>query len=325
MGWGDALGSAFSAPFRLWGGVAGGVKDQLQNRTWGTPDAKPLGVTPRPLGTYTPPAPPRNNFEDSFRAALSGATVRNAPTMSLLNQQYGLLGEQGRLQGQGFDLQGQGLNANYGFDTRSLGVKGESLGLQRGALDRMDPLLRNRLAMMEQLRGMLDPEFNARADEMDRGMRHNLFKNQAENRSRGAIGSEGYRAEAGNIMEERNFGQGELHRGYQRDVLSANDAIERAHEDVYQNKDAKAQLDLQSKQLGIDGERLASNLQLGLQRLGLDRQMSLNELLQRMGSNRVDYQMLGQRIFDAAMNAAPIYQSASYMPPAVQAALRGGK
>lgn len=266
-----------------------------------------------------------NPYAQALQGAKDFATVMHTPAAAGLNQNYTQMGQQYNLALQGYGLSQQQMNANYGFDARSLGVKEAGLGIDRGAIDRLNPLLDSRLQMAQQMRGFLEPELNARTDETWRNMDFEKFKSQAETRSRGAIGSEGFREDTKDIEKKAQFGVDELYRSYQRDVLRANDDIGGAWENIQKNKDAKAQLDLQAQQLGIDRERLASSLQLGLQRLGLDTQMSVNELLQRMNSNRTDYQMLGQKIFDQALQMTPIFQSASYLPPAMQASLIGRK
>lgn len=311
------------------GGALGGVVKSLAGSI-ARPFTQPTRtqITPgQSLGnTYQATnRPPPNPYPGYLAASQAAATARNAPLAAGLNQAYTGLGQQMNLTNQQYGNQQAGLNANYGFDSRSLGVKNEALGLDRNALDRQDPQLQSRLQMAQQMRGFLEPELDARNAETWRNMDVDKFRLQAETRSRGAMGSEGYRVDDKDISDKAQFGVDELYRSYQRDVLRANDDITGSWENIQKNKDAKAQLSLQAKQLGIDGERLASSLQLGLQRLGLDQQMSVNELLQRMNSNRTDYQMLGQKIFDQALQMTPIFQSASYLPPAMQASLMGGR
>lgn len=315
MGWRDVL----AAPFR---GIGSAIQS-FEDRSWGTPDAKPVGVTPP--GFSSSPYQPSGQFANAFSGSLAASQARNAPISSILNNQYGLMTRNTNLTGQQFDNTAAGLNANYGFDVRSLGLKQAGMALEKGSTERLGGLLGSRLDMANQMRQFLDPEFAMRDAEARRGTAYEAFKNKAETRGRGAMGSEGFRADQTDIKSRGDFTSEELYRQYQRDVLRANDDIRGAGEAVAQNKDNVRQLDIQAQQLGVDRERLASNLQLGLQRLGLDRQISVNELLQRMGSNRVDYQMLGQRIFQEALQAAPIFQSASYLPPAMQAALGGGR
>lgn len=328
MAWGDSVRNFVSAPIRGIGGAIGSAwssaGNALQDRTWGVPNAQPQRPDLRPpsLGSYGGPGS-YGNYGQAFNAALGMSHAQMAPIRSGLSSAYQQMQHQAGLTGQQFDLQGRGLNANYGFDVRSLGLKDEALGVERGGIQRRGGLLEGQLQMANQLRQMLDPEYYARHAEIGRGVENERFRNRAQTRSRGAMGSEGYRFDQNDIIETGNFQMGELYRGFQRDVLGANDRIAQAGESVAANKDALRMLDIQAKQLGVDRDRLASNLELGLQRLGLDRQMSLNELLGRMTSNRVEDQMLGQRIMQAALQATPIYQSANYLPPAVQAALIG--
>lgn len=312
MGWGDKIGNALSAPLR-W------IGDR------NTDDS----VAIRPDRPYSPTNPSGQRFTpgygDFYSSALAASTANNAPARSGLQSQYGSLQNQFGLTGQQFGVQEQGLRNNASFDQQSLGVRQESLGLDRQGIQRLDPILNAREAMARQLREMLDPEWKQRLGEIERTSEYEKFKSTAETRVRGALGSEGYRADQENIRASSSFEADELYRGYQRSVLSANDAISNAWNDVQKNKDNAKQLDLQAKQLGIDSQRLASNLQLGLQRLGLDRTMSLNEILDRMNSNRIDDQMLGNKILQEALAAAPFFQSASFLPPAMQASLTGGR
>lgn len=327
----QTIGHALTAPNRLGMGFLGSLNDaRLNMGARSTPydvagNHDPFGGMAGGMGGgggYRPP--PGYGFQNAY----ANAQAQNLPVQTQLNNQYGSIQQQSGLQQQQFGLQEQGLNANSGFDNRSLDVRQQQLGLDRSAQGRQDPLLQARLGMAQQARGYLDVFHQGALANIDQSSAYEAFKNKTDARGRGAMGSEGLAMDQQNIGDRAKFARTEEtfgRLGYNNRVLNADDDIRSAAENISKNKDNGRQLDIQAKQYGIDRERLASNLQLGMQRLGLDRTMSLNDVFDKLNSNRVDYQMLGQKIMDQALQMTPIFQSANYLPPVMQAALGGKK
>lgn len=63
-------------------------------------------------------------------------------------------------------------------------------------------------------------------------------------------------------------------------------------------------LDLQAKAYGLDREELNNAFQRGIQALGLQNQMDVDQLTDMLGSVDIKQQMLGQQVADAALRSA---------------------
>lgn len=69
------------------------------------------------------------------------------------------------------------------------------------------------------------------------------------------------------------------------------------------------QLDLKSKELGISADQLKARLSEGLQKLGLDNQISLQQLMAGLGSNNLAYQEIMGKIVDDALQMSNLVGS----------------
>lgn len=83
---------------------------------------------------------------------------------------------------------------------------------------------------------------------------------------------------------------------------------------------ARSRLDTMSAQLGIDSARLSANLQSGLEKLGLDREMSVEELLYGAASSEGDKAKLFRELFGLVWDSGvpPGDTYGAFVPPDVK-------
>lgn len=242
--------------------------------------------------------------EDSKRINAEMGRLRNR--MAGADPRLGLL-----------DSQSSQLRDNAGFDRRSLGLKEQGMGFDRAELGRLDPLLEAREQLAAQFRAMLDPERIDRDAQIKRDYERDRTRMASDATGRGATMSRGYERERGWLDEDKDTSMRESGRRYERDVLGADQDMKEAHEARQKNRDRKNRLELEAAQLGIDRERLESELKYGLGRIGLSKQMTVQDLTDLLMSKSAEEAALGRAIQDRIMQTLPILQSMPTLPPSM--------
>lgn len=257
----------------------------------------PGGSSPQPPApSYgTPPSyDPNTNYYGL--AALYTAQNQYAPQRAL--QQQIIDQAAGRLNPNSpemasFGLDRSHLNTNYGLDSRLLGIQQQALGVDQAANNRQS--------------GFIEGNRSADVNEMNRKAAYDQFNQRDQAIAHGAAGSEGYRQDLANTEAGRAYDVGRTDRT--------------AAEEQAKVRDRTKTLNLQAAKLGIDADRLKSELQYGLDRLGLSQSITTDDLTDKLNSARMQDQVFAQQIFDRALQLTPIYQQMQFLPPGYQAAL----
>lgn len=171
------------------------------------------------------------------------------------------------------------LNQDYQTGLAKLGLQDQSLDVQREALARQPGYL---------------------------GTLHDLA-NQAYNQQ-AATNLRGLNSQATAAGSYTSIGAGEG-----RNDIATQLANQLSRSDTQYNEqlatvaDQNKMLDLQAQNLGLDRTQLKTDLDRGLDRLGLSTTLSVSDLLTKLNSSNIEDQMLAQQIFNAALGSSDYY------------------
>lgn len=191
------------------------------------------------------------------------------------------------------------LNQDYNTGLARIGLQGQQLDVQRGALGRQPQYLQNLHDLAQQLFGLNRTSATQQADINTRGL-------NSASTARGAFTSIGANEGRGDI-------QNQLANQLQGIDISSNEETTRYNESVSSLADQNKMLDLQGQSLGLDRQALKTELERGLDRLGLSTSLSISDLTQKLNSSNIEDQMLAQQIFNAAISSSDYY--AQFAPP----------
>lgn len=178
------------------------------------------------------------------------------------------------LQQQGFsnqniDLQRMAAQQGAGFQQAQLGLSGEQLGIEQGANARQ-------AALLPQLHDLVLQGFTQQEQEAWRNTQASQQDLDSQLGARGAFTSIGGNRSRDRIQQSLSDTLSNINRTREQSNLQFN-------EQVAQNKDAAAQLNIMQKNLGLSGEEINSRLSTTLAQLGLSGQMTTAQLLGELG------------------------------------------
>lgn len=257
---------------------------------WGGGMLPPLGGAPGP----TPE-------QQSMQQGLDLATGLGAPQMAGLQQQQGQLqGQLGTTQA-GYDLARQAAMNDAAVQTAKI-----NLGPQYDAIARQGNL--RQIAGLDTADNIAFRMLGNQFQGLDlqklqswQGAGRAQWTNRSDATAKGAVGSVGYNKRMTNIQQDlANQLQGiEINRS--QDTLQAQQGQNDRREQQAKLRDANAVLDVKAKEYGLDRQAVQTNLQNGLARLGIENNVSVNQILDMMSSNDINQRALGEQIFRQGM------------------------
>jgi len=239
----------------------------------------------------TGPMPQGNLARSGANApsGVAGATPSNGVPPSLQNlwnlEQPAISGILGSGQQQQQDLLNQYLNQmqmnqlsgglqqqEAGFQQQGNLLSGQSLGIQQGALQRQMGLLPQQYGLQTQGFDLSQAQQQANAANQMTDLNNQLSAS-------GSFTNPGSTDQRNRINQNLQFGLQQL--GLQRQGAQLNFAEQQAAQ-----KDASAELGIQSKRLGISEQEISTRLDNALQQLGISGQVDKNQVLQAINQVR---------------------------------------
>lgn len=282
-----------------------------RRRSGGSPYMGPPSPQNPSLGGGMLPMMP-SFYQDQYNLARAGM----ASTDKYLNQQIGY-------QNQGYGLGQQELNSAYGYDSARLGLEQQALGIDRGAVNRQKDYYqqlygidteRYNTAMGYQnaLRGYRGRDHGSTLHSLavqasqvrDRAMREERDMRRQQTAA-GAFTSQGSRDSARDIKADKDYGltnvdiaKRQADTAYRRDMAGFDNTIKNLTLDFRETglsnqeqqarlNDRLATLDIEARKLGISRDELASKLSLGLERLKLNHNVSIGQLMDAIARNGI--------------------------------------
>jgi len=262
-----------------------------------------------------------------------------APTMTgYQNQANGINGQLGAL-GAGYGSAMAGLQGQYNSQLGQNNLAIQSIGVDQNAIPRQqqyyDQLFgvdrekyNNNLGYQNQLRGFSTRDYNSTVDQLlnqanqinytaDKGIR----KVGSDATVAGSFTSQGTKQGVADVNADRGFGlennnqQGiQAKTGYERDQAGITNTINNLTSDfktsglnhdeqIARLSDRQQQLGIQAQQLGLKSDELASGLQSGLAKLGIEQALNVGQLMDALYGNNAQQQQLAQKIIQAALGA----------------------
>lgn len=225
--------------------------------------------------------------------ALNAGRIQAAPQFALNQQTRDQLTNQISLTNASKQAQTGYLQADYRTGLAQNDLSQQSLGIQRGALGRQSPYLDTLHQLAMQGINLNQESTQHQAQIAKRGAVSSAV-------TRGAINSPGLRQGLSDIsMQLENQVSGyNLQRGQENAQYGEKKAS---------LADQNATLDLQARSLNISRDQLKTELDRGLDRLGLSTAMTTADLLARMNSSTIEDQVLAQQVFNAALQSSDYY------------------
>lgn len=250
---------------------------------------------------------------------LSFLNTQNAANVAGLNQFSRNTNRDVLEQNSQYNFGARGLNEDFGFSNRlnNLDIAGNQIDrnaaqrvlnsgglydVQQQGLDASRGLLGRELA--NQMRG-----FGFDQSTATRAAKTNLRGSISDAAARGAAQNEGLRNKVtdiyGNLYDQ--FGQINVGRegariSNERGKISLNNQQAGLTENKAQARDRTAQIDLQAQRLGISGEQLRNNLTRGLEKLGIDKRVNTNALIDGLMSKSAETKQQALQLYYQALD-----------------------
>jgi hypothetical protein len=231
-----------------------------------------------------------------------------------------MTGYQGQLLGSGAqrDWGSRWMNTEYGVDRRLLDLDvygnkidqaaaartlapGGLFDVRQGDINTRRQLLARELA--NQMRG-----FDIDYTEAGQQGRRNVRQRTSEATVRGSLQAPGTREAMQDIYRDlyNTIGRIDVGRegariGNERSVSGLGVEEAGLKEDRAQTRDRQAKLNLEAQRLGISGEQLRNNLNKGLEKLGIDYAMNVNDVITAMNSTSAEERAKGEQIYRMAL------------------------
>lgn len=226
-------------------------------------------------------------------------------------------------QNQALGLGRQDLNSAYGYDSARLGLEQQALGVDRGAVARQQDYYaqlfgidtdryKTAVGYQNALRGFrgrdqgstLHSLFVQASQVRDKAMREERDMRRTQTAA-GAFTSQGSRDAARDIKADKDYGltnidiaKRQADTAYKRDMAGFDNTIKNLTLDFKETglsnaeqqarlSDRLATLDIEAGKLGITRDELASKLALGLERLKLNNQVSIGQLMDALAQNNI--------------------------------------
>lgn len=265
---------------------------------WTTPlwhDPSSAGAAPSPTSAPLQQQPYNPLMDPTARSwgfdqGLQAGQVAAAPSLAQNENQRQLYGLQGQLSDASFAQQSGYLQQDYQTQLARSGLSQQQLGVQRDALARQPQYLSS-------LHDLTNQSLNQQA-----GVARRAVDSSAT--ARGAFTAPGVNQFRTDITDQlaNQIGQSDT----------------RYNEQVSSIADQNAMLDLQGKNLGLDRNQFKTELDRGLERLGLTNALSVADLTAKLQSTRIEDQAIAQQIINAAMQSSDYYASQYSPPPSMQ-------
>lgn len=289
------------------GVVYGGMQGPTYKAPTMGPPSPPSG--PRPAG-LVPTLSPYYQLQQSLNDAMG-------------RQQAGYLYSQVGQQNQGYGLGRMDLNSSYGFDNARLGLEQQALGVDRNAIgrqqnyyaqlfgvdtDRYNTAMGYQNALKGYRRtdqGSILHSLAVQASQVrDKAMRDERDMRRTQTAA-GAFTSQGSKDAYRDIKADKDYGltnvdiaKRQADTAYKRDMAGFDNTIKNltmdfretglsAQEQQARLSDRLATLDVEAGKLGISRDELASKLSLGLERLKLNHQVSIGQLMDALAQNDI--------------------------------------
>lgn len=277
----------------------------MSDQSYATPDSidQPLNDPP----VVTPISNAENAQEYGFNQALNAGIIGSAPQVQLNQNSRDALANQIGWLNAGLGTDQSALQNNTDYQLAQLGLSGDrlnvqrsDLGIQQGANARQGPLA----DLMHQIQlgqlGLSRTNAWQQADVANRGL-------TSQDVSRGSNTSIGYNQGMGDIQNRlanqlQGIDYNQLQEGAQYGEKKASIADQQA-----QLENQGKMLDIAGQGLGLDRQHLNDQLQLGLQRLGINNADAVSQLLDKMNSSSIQDQILAQQVFNQAIQNSDYY------------------
>lgn len=243
-------------------------------RDYPTPTPMPVvgaGVASQPLRDPSPPTGPLGALWSLIQGVSSPALASARTQVGNYNTQLGaLLANQQNQSGL--------INQQQGIDFARLGIQGDQLEIQQGALNRALGLAPQNEALTQKQFGLNKEDIAASADQA----RFNAMRQQqgltSAATARGANVTQGYREDQGAINTQLGFTLGGIGRQGQRlDVSKQQHALDYGEQQA-QLRDQQKNLGLVAKGLGLSHQEVETRTQNALNQLGLSTAISTGDI-----------------------------------------------
>lgn len=258
----------------------------------------PYGYIPR-YGASDPAQLQEFSREWGFGQALDAGSLASQPALAAnenTRQQY-LLAQQ--MADASLSTQSGYLNQDYKTKLARAGLQNEQLDVQRAALGRQP-------GYVTQLHDLANQSLNQQA-----GVARRAVDSAAT--ARGSFTAPGVNQFRTDISDQlaNQLGQSDV----------------RYNEQIASIADQNAMLDTQAKNFGLDREQYRTELQRGLERLGLENQITIADLTAKSASTRIEDQVIVNQIINAAMQSSDAYASGypGFTTPSTSSAPSGSR
>lgn len=273
------------------------------------------GLGSTPMGQF-----PLTPQQQGLQSAVNVFSGIHGPAMALVDQSAGNIAGQIGMTQVGYQQGVQALNQNAALDKQKLNlgpqydqVERDAIARQLAGLDEQGKLAF--LGLGNQFKGF---------DLQTLQAWQNAAKNQTAARSdatvRGAMTSRGIGRTMGDI--QKDLANQVTGIGIQREgaVLGAQEGDLNRKEQAARLQDRNKILDIKAKEYGVDAAKINASLQQGIQKLGLDQFMDVNQLLDALNSTDMERQAIATQIFRDAMTYSDMFtvmqpQSPGFTPP----------
>lgn len=206
-------------------------------------------------------------------------------------------------------LQSRYANEDYQSGLSKLNLSRGDLGIERGAAGRQIGLANTLEALARELLGNQMQGFNIDTTEAGQSADQSRRQAMSSATARGAVNAPGIGRTLGDIQNSLanqlgriDLGRGRADIGFRQEQATLGERRAGA-------RDRLAQLDLKSKELGINSDQLRTELDRGLQQLGLDTFLGTNQLMDALGSSNIKDRMLAEQIFREAIQYTDVFGS----------------
>lgn len=236
--------------------------------------------------------------EWGLQQGLGAGQVQAGPQFQLNQNARETMAQQIGLQQASQQMQSGYLNQDYTTGLAKLGLQDQQNDVQKAALARQPGYLTTLHDLATQ--GF---DLSKQGVTQQAGIARRAVDSSAT--ARGAFTAPGTNQFRSDITDQLSNQLGQV--GVQQSTSDT-----RYNEQIASIGDQNAMLDLQSKSLGLDRNSLKTELERGLDRLGLSAAMSIADLTGKMNSSQIQDQVLAQQIFNAAIQSSDYY--AQYFP-----------
>lgn len=224
-----------------------------------------------------------------------------APQLAMSDQYRGdLLSQVGLLEASRGQQTGY-MQQDYNTGLARLGLSEQQLGISRDQLTRQGTNLDAFRRLAGEGYGLTEQGLNLQRGQQERGIVSSAT-------SAGAIGSPGLGQGLRDIAAQFGLGMDELSLRERGDTLQYNQSKANI-------ADSNKQLDIQAQQIGLSRDQLKTELERGMERLGLSTTMSVADLMSKFNSSNIQDQVVAMQVYNAAIQNSDYYSQFYSQPP----------